>query len=140
MTIGPVEYVIIGFPGNKFRGDIAPELVKLVEAGTIRLIDLVFIMKDEAGEVLVVEIDEDEAFAAFAKLDTDIGGFIGNEDIAHAAETIEPGSSVLLILWEDVWAAPFVKACQAADGIVIEGARIPRELIDAAEELALSAG
>jgi uncharacterized membrane protein len=135
MSIGPVEYVIIGFPGNKFTGDIAPELVKLVESGVIRLVDLVFIMKDEAGEVAIIEIDEDEAFAAFGTIDAEVGGFIGDEDIAHAAAAIEPGSSVLLILWEDVWATPLVDAIRASGGVLIEGSRIPRELIDAAEAI-----
>ena len=139
MSIGPVEYVIIGFPGNKFTGDIAPELVKLVETGVIRLVDLVFIMKDDDGEVAIIEIDEDDAFAAFGDIDADIGGFIGDEDIAHAAAAIEPGSSVLLILWEDVWATPLVDAIRASGGVLLEGSRIPHELIDEAESLVAGA-
>ncbi len=139
MSIGPVEYIMIGFPGNQFRGDILPELVTLVQSGTIRILDLVFISKDADGEFLVIEADEDEAFAVFGAIDADIGGFIGDDDIAYAVESLEPESSVLLIMWEDVWAAPLADAIQAAGGIVLEGARIPRELIDEAETAVLAA-
>ena len=59
MSIGPVEYIIIGFPGNQFKGEIVPELANLVQGGLIRIIDLVVISKNEAGDVLVIEVDED---------------------------------------------------------------------------------
>ncbi|MEX0848139.1 MAG: DUF6325 family protein [Ilumatobacteraceae bacterium] len=132
MSIGPVEYIIIGFPGNQFTGNIAPELLALVESGTIRVIDLIFIMKDDAGEIAIVEVDEDEALAAFGTLDAELGEFIGDDDILHAAATMEPGTSVLMVVWEDRWAGPFAEAIRESGGIVLEGARVPRELIEAA--------
>ena len=133
MSIGPVEYIIIGFPGNDFHGEIVPELAKLVDSGTIRIIDLVFISKDVDGSFIVLEADEDDGVSVFASLDGEVGGIIGNEDIAHAAAAIEPGNSAALLLWEDLWALPFGDALRNAGGVVLEGARIPAELIDAAE-------
>jgi uncharacterized membrane protein len=132
VSIGPVEYIIVGFPGNHFTGEIAPELLALVESGTIRVIDLVFIMKDDAGEVGIIEVDEHEAFAAFGELSADLGDFIGDEDITHAAATMDPGTSVLMIVWEDRWATGLANAIFASGGVVLEGARVPRELIEAA--------
>jgi hypothetical protein len=139
MSIGPVEYMMIGFPGNKFRGDIFPELLALVQSGTVRILDLVFVSKDESGDFLVVEADEDEAFAVFGEVDADIGGFIGDEDIAYAVEALEPNSSVLLLMWEDLWAGPLAAAIRAADGVILEGARIPHDLVVAAEAAVLAA-
>jgi hypothetical protein len=133
MGTGPVEYVIIGFPGNQFNGHIAPELAKLIESRTIRLLDLVFILKDGDGNVVAVEFDEHEQLAAFADLDGDVGGFIGEEDVQHAAEALEPNSSAALLVWEDTWAVPFVEAVRDSGGILIEGSRIPHDLIEAVE-------
>ena len=132
MSIGPVEYLILGFPDNKFTGQIVPELSKLVEGGLINIIDLTFITKDVDGNVGVVEFDAVEELAAFAGLEAEIGGILTAEDIAHAAVSLEPNTSAALLLWEDTWAAPFTDAVRDANGIVLEGARIPHEIIDAA--------
>ena len=138
--MGPVEYVIIGFPGNQFTGEIAPELARLIERDVVRIIDLVFIGKDDAGNVVVIEVDEDAGLSAFAMLDGEIGGVIGDEDVQHAAEAIEPGSSALLIMWEDTWASPLVQAIRNSGGVLLEGSRIPAELMDDAEALLVSGG
>src|SRR4029453_4984959 len=132
MSIGPVEYVIIGFPGNQFTGQIVPELAKLIDSGLVRIIDLTFIMKDAAGGVEVVEYDAVEELAAFAGLDAEVGGILTEEDVAHAALSLEPNTSAVLIIWEDTWAAPFAEAVRNANGVILEGARIPREIIDPA--------
>ena len=129
MTIGPVEYIIVGFPGNKFSGEIAPELVALVESGTVRILDLIFIGKDADGSVVAFEIDELDAVAGFDRLDGDVGGLISPADIEYAAAALEPNSSAALLIWEDVWATRFAEAVRSANGIVLEGARIPHELI-----------
>ena len=101
MAIGPVEYIIIGFPGNRFTGEIVPALADLVEGGVIRILDLVVIGKDENGEVVVVEVDEDAELTVFTMLDGEVGDYIGPADIEHAAAGIEPGSSAALLIWED---------------------------------------
>jgi hypothetical protein len=133
MTIGPVEYIIVGFPGNQFNGDIAPELGKLVESGTIRILDLAFITKDADGEVRAVEFEDHDDVALFNALEGEVGGLISEEDIDYAATELEPNSSAALLIWEDLWAGPFVEAMRNSGGVLIEGSRIPHDLIEAAE-------
>jgi Family of unknown function (DUF6325) len=130
MAIGPVEYLILGFPGNNFTGQIVPELAKLLDSGLVRIIDLTFITKDAAGRVDVVEYDAVEELAAFAGLDAEVGGILTGEDIAHAAMSLEPNTSAALLIWEDTWATPFAEAVRNANGVILEGARIPREIIE----------
>jgi Family of unknown function (DUF6325) len=130
--MGPVEYIIVAFPGNEFTGEIAPELEALVSSGTIRVLDLIFIGKDADGSVASFEIDELDAVAAFDGLDADVGGLISPEDIEHAAANLEPNSSAALLIWEDLWAEPFAQAVQRSGGVLLEGARIPGELLAAA--------
>jgi Family of unknown function (DUF6325) len=132
MTTGPVEYIIVGFPGNQFNGEIAPELIALVESGTVRILDLIFIGKDADGSVLSFEIDDLDALPAFAGLDADIGGLISAEDVEYAASQLEPNSSAALLIWEDLWAAPFARAVRDSGGVLLDGARIPHELIEPA--------
>jgi len=132
VTIGPIEYAIFGFPGNKFTGKVAPELKKLLDSGTIRLLDLVFVSKDADGNAAAFEYEDHEDFAPFNELDAEIGGLISDEDIEYAAEALDPNSSAALLIWEDKWAGPLVDAIRDADGVVLEGARIPHELIEAA--------
>ena len=140
MAIGPVEYIIVGFPGNQFNGEIAPELGKLVESGTIRILDLVFITKDAAGEVSAVEFEDHADVALFNALEGEVGGLISDEDIDYAAVELEPNSSAALLIWEDVWATPFVEAMRNSGGVLIEGSRIPHDLIEAAEAELAAAG
>jgi hypothetical protein len=130
MSIGPVEYIVVGFPGSQFNGKIAPELAKLVESGTIKILDLVFIAKDDDGNTVAVEFDEHEALAGFGAIDGDVGGVISPEDIEHAAESLEAGDSAALLIWEDTWAKPFADAVRDSGGVLLEGARIPHDLIE----------
>ena len=132
MAIGPVEYLILGFPGNNFTGQIVPELAKLIDSGLVRIIDLTFITKDADGHVDVVEYDAVEELAAFAGLGAEVGGILTDEDVAYAAEALAPNSSAALLIWEDTWAAPFAAAVRNASGVILEGARIPREIIEQA--------
>ncbi len=140
MAIGPVEYIIVGFPGNQFKGDIVPELAKLVESGTIRILDLVLILKDEEGDVFAIEFEDHDDVALFEALEGEVGGLISPEDIEYAAAELEPNSSAALLIWEDLWAAPFVDAMRASGGILIEGSRIPHDLMEAAEAELAAAG
>lgn len=128
-----MEYVIIGFPENRFTGEIAPELAKLIDAGVVRIVDLVFISKNTDGSVVVLEVDEHEHLAMFAELDGEVGGVIGPDDVEHAAAAVDHGSSVLLIVWENVWAGPLTDAIRNAGGELIEGAKIPQQLVEQVE-------
>jgi hypothetical protein len=130
MTIGPVEYIVVGFPGNEFKGEIAPAIADLVDSGTIRIIDLVFITKDANGDFAAVEFDEHDGLQAFASIDGEIGGVISNEDVEHAAEALEPNSSAALLVWEDLWAKPLLEAFVNANAVLLEGARIPHDIIE----------
>lgn len=130
VDIGPVEYVVIEFPGNQFNGEVAPALARLVESGTVRIIDLVFVIKDDDGNVTSLEYDDldDEVLAG---IDGEADGLLSEEDIAELSEDLAPNSSALLILFEDLWALEFGKAVRDSGGELVSGGRIPRELIEA---------
>jgi hypothetical protein len=132
MSIGPVEYLIIGFPGNKFTGQIAPALCRLIGGGTIRIVDLVFVSKDEYGNASTFEFDQLEEMAPFADLQGEAGGLLSREDVTYAAAALEPNSSAALIIREDTWATEVAEAIRNANGTVIEGARVPHELVEQA--------
>jgi hypothetical protein len=143
MDIGPVEYLVISFPGNKFSGKIVPALANLVESGTVRILDLVFISKDADGNVVSFEYDELEAAVeealGYDAIDGEAGGLVSAEDIEGAAELLEPSSSAALLVWEDVWAAELAAAIRDADGELIAGGRIsPESIAYALAELAQS--
>lgn len=128
--MGPVEYIVVGFPENRFSGDIIPALRDLVESGTIRILDLIFIMKDGDGEVAAVEVEDVPEFGEFLNMDVEVGGVIGDEDVEHIAAALEPNSAAGLLIWEDLWAEKFVDAVRGAGGVLIEGARVPAELVN----------
>jgi hypothetical protein len=128
MVVGPIEYIIVGFPGNKFNGEIAPELAKLIESGLVRILDLVVVTKDSAGEVGWFEFDQLDELAPFADIEGDVGGVLSQEDIDYAAASLAPGSTVGLLVWEDIWASAFAEAVRDSGGVLLEGARIPHEL------------
>ena len=132
MGVGPVEYLVVGFPGNNFKGEIAPALAKLVDDKLVHILDLIFIGKDVDGTIVTFEVDEVDGDASFSVIDGELGGLIGDDDINHAAAALEPGTSAALLIWEDVWAKTFADAVRKADGIVLEGGRIPHEIIEAA--------
>ena len=141
MSIGPVEYLVIGFPGNRFSGRIVPALAQLVESGTVRILDLVFIVKGTDGTIDAVEYDALEGdAAAFADLEGEAGGLLNEEDIEAAADTIEPGSSAALLVWEDLWATDLAEALRAADATLVTGGRVPHEIVVAAREHIEAAG
>jgi hypothetical protein len=135
-----LEYLIVGFPENDFTGEIVPGLLSLVDDGLIRIVDLVFAAKGDDGSVVVLEVDEHDHLSAFASIEGSVGGVIGPEDIDHAAESIAEGSSVLLIVWEDLWAAPFGDAVRRAGGVFIEGGRIPADIAEEVESVLVDAG
>src|SRR5919109_758614 len=138
--IGPVEYLIVAFPGNEFRGEIAPALADLVEAGTIRIIDIAFASKSENGEVAAFELSDLEPAVreGLEKLGATSGGLFNEGDLMAAAEELDPNSSAALLVWENVWARPVAKAIQDAGGVVFDYDRVPHEVAVAAREWALA--
>jgi hypothetical protein len=134
MGTGPVEFAVIGFPGNKFKGEIAPALGALVDAGTIRILDLAFVTKDADGNAAAVEIEDTDSaiFQAFEQIGAERGGLLNAADLEAAAEVLEPNSSAAIIVWEDLWAKDLVGALQRADAVVIERHAVPYELVQAA--------
>jgi len=141
MGIGPVEYMIVAFPGNRFSGEIVPALKEQVDAGTIRIIDLAFVAKDANGDVAAMEVEdlESEVGAAFSELiGSESGGLLNDEDIMAVAEDLEPNNSVALLVWEDVWAAKIADAIANAGGELWDLERVPREVVEAAVEYAAS--
>jgi hypothetical protein len=141
MGIGPVEYMIVAFPGNQFSGEIVPALKEQVDAGTIRIIDLAFVAKDVNGDVAAMEVEdlESEVGAAFSELiGSESGGLLNDEDIMAVAEDLEPNNSVALLVWEDVWAAKIADAIANAGGELWDLERVPREVVEAAVEYAAS--
>lgn len=134
MGIGPVDVVIIGFPGNKFTGRIAPALMELVDSGTIRVLDLLFVMKDADGvttTIDVADLDPDTG-PAYLAVEVHEAGALGPEDAEEVADDLEPNTSALLIAFENAWAARFVDAVRAADGVLIDQIRIPADVAEAA--------
>jgi uncharacterized membrane protein len=132
VEVGSVEYIIIEFPSSHFQAEIVPELAKLIESGTVRIFDLVFVLKDTDGKITTYEFDQLEELAPYAALSGEVGGFINSEDVDYAADALEPGSSAVLIVWEDTWANGLYEAVRRARGVMLEGARIPAQLVDAA--------
>ena len=140
MAIGPVEFIIIEFPGNKFNGDIVPALADLIDAGTVRIIDAVFITKDADGNVLYDEYDageEGDGFG-FASLDGEVG-LLSDDDVIAAAAALSPNSTAVMLVWEDLWATPFANAVRGAGGEIIVGGRLPHDEVQAAVD-AFNAG
>ena len=137
--IGPVDYAIIGFPGNKFRGEIAPAIGDLVDAGTIRIIDIAFVGKDEDGNAVAMELIEldPDVQEALEKLGIEVNGLFSDDDLIGAAEELEPNSSAALLIWENVWARKVAQSMRDAGGDMLAFERIPHDVVQAARELAL---
>ena len=137
--IGPVDYAVIAFPGSQFKGEIAPALADLVEAGTIRLIDAAFVSKDDEGTVSAFEITElaPDVQEALAALSIEVQGLINDEELLAAGEELEPGSSAALLVWENVWARKIAQAMRDAGGALVAFDRIPHDVVQAAREFVL---
>ena len=133
MTLGPLEYTVVGFAGNNFSGRIADELGRVVENGTIRVVDLVFVARDADGETAIVELDasEDESFAAFAPLLEGLMGLLTPEDIAKIAESLPDNTSALIILFEHRWAERLKDALGDAGGFLVSREYIVPEALAA---------
>jgi len=133
MALGPIEIVVIGFPGNDFNGQIIPELERLVENDTISIVDGLFLMKDVDGEVEFVEFDEIGANAdaeRLAGLVDKLDALISDEDVAEFAAGLEPGSSAAVLAFEHTWVKPFRDAIVASGGVLAANFRVPGLVIE----------
>ena len=138
--IGPVDYMIVAFPGNKFEGKIAPALADLVEAGTIRIIDLAFVGKNADGDIVAFELTDldPDVRAGFEREGIEVNGLFNEEDLQAAGEELEPNSSAALLVWENVWAREVAQAMRDAGGELLDFERLPHEVVQAARDYALA--
>jgi uncharacterized protein DUF6325 len=135
--MGPIDYIVIEWPGRQPDGSAAPHLIELVDRGIIRLIDLVFIAKAEDGSVGGLEIsDLGEASEQFAVFEGASSGLLTEEDTDEAAKALEPGTSAALVVFENRWAAPFATAVRESGGQLVASGRIPIQAMLAAIEAA----
>ena len=135
--LGPVDYLVVEFPGSEFNGEILPELAALVERGTIRVLDLIVIKKDGDGNFEGFEIGDAEAgpLGEIRELETHLAELLSEDDVTAVAETLEPGSAAALLVYENLWAAPFASAVRRAGGQLVANGRIPvQALLGAIEE------
>jgi hypothetical protein len=138
--LGPVDYMIVAFPGNQFRGEVAPELARLVENKTIRVIDLAFVGKNADGEIVAFELTdlEPDIREAFEKADVEVSGLFNEEDLMAAGEELEPNTSAALLVWENVWARDIAQKLRDAGGVLLDFERLPHEVVQAARDAVLS--
>lgn len=132
MSVGPVDIIVVAFPDNQFTGDVAPALEALVQAGTIRVIDLVFVTKSADGDVVGIELsDLDEATSsAFRPHVEEPSGMLSDEDIADLGDDLPPNSSAAILLFEHLWATEFRDAVVNSGGELVASIRIPKEVVD----------
>jgi Family of unknown function (DUF6325) len=138
--LGPVDYLIVAFPGNEFRGEIGPALADLVEAGTIRIIDIAFVGKSAEGEIVAFELTDldPEVAAGLEKLGVEVNGLFNEDDLMSAGEELEPDSSAALLVWENVWARDVAQKMRDAGGVLLDFERLPHEVVQAAREAVLA--
>ena len=131
---GPVDFLIVEFPAGEsnFTGEIAEEIVRLVDAGTIRVIDMIVIAKDADGNLDAVEISDAEDLGPLTAIEAGLAGLLAEEDVAYLAAAMEPGSVAGVLVYENLWAAPFAAAARRAGGVLIADGRISPEDVVAA--------
>jgi len=137
--LGPVDYVVVGFPADKadFSGAMADELKNLMESGTVRVLDLLLVTKDDDGAISVAELrDHDDSLVGeLRELEADLSLMLAVEDVERIAGDLELGSAAAVLVWENTWAAPFASAVRHSGGELLAMGRIPTQaLIAAAEE------
>jgi len=134
--LGPVDFLIVEFPAGEstFNGEMAEELVALVEAGTIRLIDLLILAKDDDGAVDALELSDLDDLGPLEALEAELAEFLAEDDVEHLAAAMDPGSIAGVIVYENLWAAPFASAARRAGGQLIANGRISPDDILAALE------
>jgi hypothetical protein len=134
--LGPVDWIVVEFPEPKFHGKVAPILKDLEDRKLIRVLDLIFLAKDDDGELEVFEASEmeDSEIGELRAYETELAMLLSEQDVLDLAETIEPGSAAAVLVWENLWAAPFGAAVRHAGGQLAASGRIPIQAVIAAAE------
>jgi hypothetical protein len=131
---GPVDYLVVEFPAgtSNFTGEIAEEIVRLADAGTIRVLDMIVIAKDAEGDLDAVEVTDSEDLGALTAIATGLATILADEDVAILAAEMSPGSVAGVLVYENLWAAPFAAAARRAGGVLVADGRIAAEDVVAA--------
>ena len=134
--LGPVDYLVVEFPPDaaNFTGEMAAEIGRLVDQKVIRVLDLLVLRKDVEGAVEAVEIDDLDEQDDLRAAETQLAELLAEEDVAHLAAAMDPGTTAGVLVWENVWAAPFASAARRAGGQLIASGRIPIQAILASLE------
>jgi Family of unknown function (DUF6325) len=134
--LGPVDWIVVEFPGSRFNGQIAPALLDLVERDLVRVLDLLVLKKDDDGSLEAFELsDLDEGeIGGFREYESELAMLLSEEDVTSLAAAIEPGSSAAVLVWENTWAAPFASAVRRSGGQLVASGRIPIQALLAAVE------
>jgi Family of unknown function (DUF6325) len=134
--LGPVDYVVVEFPAgaSNFTGEMAAELVALVDSGTIRLIDVLILTKNEDGTIDAMELSDIDELGELQALEAQLADLLAEEDVEHLAAAMDPGSTAGVLIWENLWAAPFAAAARRSGGQLIANGRIPIQAIIASIE------
>ncbi|MET8857612.1 MULTISPECIES: DUF6325 family protein [unclassified Streptomyces] len=134
--MGPIDYIVVEFPGNRMTGEGLPILVDLVDRGVIRILDLLFVRKDEDGSVVGMEVADFDGDGALdlAVFEGVSSGLLGEDDIAEAGKALEPGNSAGILVYENLWAAPFAAALRRGGAQLVASGRIPVPAVLAALE------
>ncbi len=139
--MGPIDYILVEWPGRQPTGEAMPHLIDLVDRGLIRILDLTLIAKGEDGSVAGLEIaDLGDDVAEFAVFEGASSGLLSDDDVSEAGAALEPGTSAALLVYENIWAAPFAAAVRRSGGQLVASGRIPIQdvlaALDAAEAAA----
>jgi hypothetical protein len=139
--LGPVDYVVVEFPAGakNFTGEMAAELLKLVDAGTIRIVDVLILDKNEDGSVEATELSDIEQLGEMQSLEAELAELLAADDVDQLAAAMEPGSTAGVLIFENLWAAPFASAARRSGGQLIANGRIPIQAIIASVEADLVA-
>lgn len=134
--LGPVDWIVVEFPGSRFKGEIAPELAGLVERGIVRVLDLLILRKDADGTVEGFEVSDldDSEVGGLRDFETELAMLLSEDDMIAIAAAVDPGTTAAVLVWENTWAAPFGAAVRRAGGQLVASGRIPTQALLAAIE------
>jgi len=134
--LGPVDYIVVEFPpgASNFTGEMAKELLALVDAGIIRVIDALIVTKDDDGTVDATELSDVAELGELQAVETELAELLAADDVVHLAAAMDPGTTAGVLIWENLWAAPFAAAARHSGGQLIASGRIPIQAIIASIE------